>query len=87
MSSTGLRCITRRALKIPEGQCTHLKIACAGRNLVVAGRPVHSVKRADGSFETGFIFVGLSDEHAAELIALARTAISTDGCLHRPKMM
>ena len=83
MSRTGLRCLTRRPVTLPEGKVTHLKITCADRTIVVPARPVHSRPGKDGMFRTGFLFVGLSEQHADQLMALARAAATSDGCIGR----
>jgi len=81
MSRTGLRCLTKRPVTLPEGKVTHLRISCADRTMIVPAHPIHSRPGKDGMFRTGFLFVGLSERHIDELMSLARAAATTDGCV------
>lgn len=75
ISKTGLRILSRRVIAtMPAGASTTLKVSAAGRTMCVPGRAVHNRPRADGMFEVGFQFVGITEAVARDLIDLARAA-------------
>lgn len=75
ISRSGFRVLSRRAIpQLPAGASTTVAICAAGRTMQVPARPVHNRPRADGMFEVGFQFVGLTEAATRQLLELARTA-------------
>jgi hypothetical protein len=75
LSKTGMRVATRKPVPmLPAGASVNVQITAAGQTLSVPARPVHNRPRADGMFDVGFQFVGLTEKGSRELLLLARTA-------------
>ena len=84
LSRTGMRVLSRRMVPtMPPGASTNMTVTAAGRSMTVPARAVHNRPRADGMFEVGFQFVGITEAAAKNLIDLARTAFDASLGYHQ----
>src|SRR5262249_27054758 len=75
ISRTGMKVLSRKMIPtMPPGASTNVTVTAAGRSMSVPARSVHNRPRADGMFEVGFQFVGITEAAAKNLVELARTA-------------
>lgn len=84
ISRTGMRVVSRKMVPaMPPGSSMPVKVTAAGRTLQVPARAVHNRPRADGMFEVGFQFVGITEAVARDLVDLARTAFDGSCIYHQ----
>jgi hypothetical protein len=83
-SRTGIKVLTKKPIKVPEGKTVNLTIEVAGAKLVVPGRVINNRRRTDGVYETAFEFWGIDERWNAALATMGRIA-STD-CEHIHKV-
>lgn len=84
-SRTGIKVVTKRAIKVPEGKTVNLQIEAVGARMIVPGRVVNNRRRTDGLFEAGFEFVGVDDRWASALATMARIASADCDVIHKLK--
>lgn len=84
-SRTGIKVVTKKAVKVPEGKSVNLQIDAVGARMVVPGRVVNNRRRADGQYETGFAFVGVDERWTEALAMMARIASADCEIIHQLK--
>lgn len=83
ISRTGMRVVSRKLVPVmPPGASMPVAVSAAGRTMQVPARVVHNRPRADGMFEVGFQFVGITEATARDLVDLARTAFDASSVYH-----
>ncbi|HVU64824.1 MAG TPA: PilZ domain-containing protein [Phycisphaerales bacterium] len=78
LSKGGCRVVAKRPVDLPEGRSVNLQIKAAGASMVVPACLVSCRQRADGRYEHGFQFVGITDEMRREIIMFARAAADNE---------
>lgn len=84
-SRTGIKVVTKKPVKVPEGKTVNLQIDAAGARMIVPGRVVNNRRRKDGQYETGFAFFGVDDRWADALATMGRIASADCEIIHQLK--